>query len=118
MFDIDDHGNELRLDDRISDCGFDFLRLRWFPFLVWAIGGSDLTLCSHNGTSVYAPNHSRVKTALQGFYAMERLETAVISGTLTGDLPERLLDAAERSPQRDLSVSEMTHINDLLAAHV
>ena len=73
------------------------LRLRWFPFLVWAIGGSDLTLRSRNRTSVYAPNHSRVKTALQGFYDMARLETAVISRTLTEDLPERFLDVAKRS---------------------
>ena len=91
------------------------MRLRWFSFLIWAIGGSNLTLRSRDSTSVYAPNDSRVKTALQGIYDLARLETAAISSSLklTEDHPERFLEAAERSPQGELSVFEMTHIHQL-----
>ena len=92
--------------------------MRWFPFVIWAIGGSNLTLRSRSNNRICAPHDSRVQIELQRFYNLARAETVVSRNTCVEDLPEQFLEAAERAPTRDLSVSEMIDANGLLEAHV
>ena len=94
------------------------LRRRWFPYLIWATGGSSLPLCARGASKAYSPSDSRVQRDLQRFYELATQEAQdTILDPIT-HLPDKFMESAWRSPKRDLSIIEMTHICELISSYL